>query len=1327
MFPSLGVVVELFGRFVTALVDTGAGVSLISLRLLRSFDVDISTLQQDSVRPLLTGVTGQSLSTCGVVSLKFRIGSFYTNHAFIVVGGVTHDLILGSDVLTASGCTLDLSRRVMHVGTTTVGLSVNQPACVVDQQSAASSDLCISDDAPCASASDSSTPCASASASSIPCVSTSSTPCASASASSTPCVSTSSTPCASASASSTPCVSASASPTSCASDSPTSCASDSPTPCASDGSTQCASDTSVRTTRVCLIDRLELPTNHVVFASCSLSESVSQDSLLVTPLDSFCQKHPAVQVGSSLVRSDHVVMSFINSSDTAVVLYPGTSVGSVASFSEVELDAETVCSATTADVPSRLKAIDDYLVSHCSHLSADVYDQLRSLLHEYHDVFSLQPTDAGYCDIYPHIIETGDARPIKQSVRRLPFHTRPALQSLLDDLLERGIISESSSPWAAPIVLVKKPDDSFRLCIDYRKLNSVTVPDAYPLPNIAETLDSLAGCSLFSTLDLATGYWQLAMDPTDKPKTAFTTPLGLYEFNVLPMGCCNGPATFQRVMDRLFGDLTHASDGPVTRVFFDDMAVASSSVSSSLSRLSTVFSRLRANNLKLRLSKCVFLSRRTKFLGVDVSARGIHTSESKIAALKKWSPPKSVSEVREFLGFTGYYRKFVPSYANIVAPLTALMKKGVPYVWSADCDTAFRVLRETMCSAPILAFPDFRPGAASFVLDTDASASGMGAVLSQQQEGQERVIAYASKSFNKAQRNYSVTERELLAVVTFASHFRHYLLGVQFFVRTDHQALKWLHSIPEPTGRKARWLETLADFRYVILHRPGRLHQNADTLSRFVTPSVSCETPAPDVLPLPPQVDGPASTSSSSSSWLPRESPAALRLCQMSDPDLVVVLSWFDDVQRVFHPPGDLQGTSRAVRRYASELSSLVVLEGVLYRSVDGVLQFVVPFSLQTKCLVMVHSVPAGGHFGYDKTLAKCRRHFFWPGMSSSVRLFVQCCQVCAAGKSSRQPVAPLVPMLGGYPGDLVAMDLVGPFPVTQSRNRYLLVCVDYFTRWPEAYPLPDITARTVAHAFVNGWVSRFGAPDRIHSDQGAQFESALFAQLCSLLQVRKSRTTPYHPAGDGLVERMNRTLITTLRLYARGHPESWDLHVPLCLLAYRTAVQKSTGETPASLMFGRELRLSADNIYGLPPEYQDVSTHEYVQRVQSVLQSTYARARATDAVAHRRMKDYYDRRVHGSPLQPGQYVWLLDTAVKPGESRKLHNPWTIRCPIAGWSSRRDRVGRRPTQTQAGTLQSPEALSACSQYVAASTSIHERTIVRCFAAAKYCVYLARLW
>ncbi|KAI4885901.1 hypothetical protein NFI96_005622 [Prochilodus magdalenae] len=404
------------------------------------------------------------------------------------------------------------------------------------------------------------------------------------------------------------------------------------------------------------------------------------------------------------------------------------------------------------------------------------------------------------------------------------------MQQEIQDMLSHGIISPSHSPWAAPVVLVRKKDGTLRFCVDYRKLNDVTVKDAYPLPRIDDALDSLTAAKWFSTLDLASGYWQVEIDAQDKEKTAFATRTGFFEFNVLPFGLCNAPSTFQRLMELVLADLQWTS----CLIYLDDIIVFGKTFEEHLGRLQVVLEKLKAANLKVKPSKCQLFAKEVQYLGHIISANGIMTDPGKVAVVKEWKVPRSQTEVRSFLGLASYYRRFVQDFATIARPLHKLTEKGAKMVWSAQCQDSFEELKRRLTMAPILAFPDpDKP----FLLDTDASDVGIGGVLSQIVDGRERVIAYASRALSRTERNYATTKKELLAVVIFMKQFRHYLLGRRFTLRTDHSSLRWLHSFDQPEGQIARWLEQLASFDYDIVHRPGKSHGNADALSRVpITP-----------------------------------------------------------------------------------------------------------------------------------------------------------------------------------------------------------------------------------------------------------------------------------------------------------------------------------------------------------------------------------------------------------------------------------------------------------------------------------------------------------
>jgi len=363
--------------------------------------------------------------------------------------------------------------------------------------------------------------------------------------------------------------------------------------------------------------------------------------------------------------------------------------------------------------------------------------------------------------------------------------------------------------------------------VDYRKINSVTHKDAYPIPRVDDTLDTLSGSTWFSTIDLKSGYWQVEMAPQDREKTAFCTQEGLFEFNVMPFGLCNAPATFQRLMDCVLAGLQWSS----CLVYIDDVIIIGRSFEEHLHHLQQVLDRLKLAGLKIQPSKCHFLQHKVNFLGHVVSNEGVLPDLSKTSKVKEWPTPTSVQEVQRFLGLANYYRRFVRNFASIAKPLHQATEKGKHFKWTDECEQAFLQLKGCLTSAPVLAMPDWTK---PFILDTDASDTGIGAVLSQcQSDGSEHVIAYASRLLTKPERNYCVTRKELLAVVTFLHHFRHYLLSKPFMVRTDHGALTWLQNFRSPEGQLARWLEKLQEYQFTIIHRPGRKHNNADALSRL--------------------------------------------------------------------------------------------------------------------------------------------------------------------------------------------------------------------------------------------------------------------------------------------------------------------------------------------------------------------------------------------------------------------------------------------------------------------------------------------------------------
>lgn len=964
---------------------------------------------------------------------------------------------------------------------------------------------------------------------------------------------------------------------------------------------------------------------------------------LLEPSVNLAQRHDVIAARSVAYASHSIPVRLMNPGNKTITLYKGTILGTFEpcvvkeqANQPVEVSATTKCSVGSNLFDLRTMAPGDRSL-------------LSPLLDEFSDVFSRGPDDIGRTNLVYHKIITRDAVPIRQPPRRVPIHRREQVGEMIKSMQKNRIIVPSESPWSSPVVLAMKKDGSLRFCVDFRRLNDVTVKDAYPLPRIDTILETVAGARYFSTLDLASGYWQVEIAPEDRQKTAFSTGNGLWEFNVLPFGCCNGPGTYQRLMDRVLAGLQWET----CAVYLDDVIVWSATVQDHMARLREIFTRLREAHLKLQPSKCQFLKSEVSFLGHRISEAGVATDPDKVGAVRNWPTPMNVEQLRTFVGFASYYRRFVKGFADIAAPLHRLTQKGLKFAWSDACNDAFNQLRQKLSTTPVLSAVRHD---GDFVLDTDASDTGLGVVLSQLQDGQERVIAYASCGLTKRERQYCVTRRELLAVVYGTKYFRHYLLGRPFLIRTDHNSLRWLRSFKNPEGQVARWLERLAEFEFTIQHRPGKSHANADGLSRLCR---QCGQEAEEQTTLPVSNITPEETVNK---WNPAWTVGEVQRSQEEDADISVIKKWLREGPRPSQQMVSGHGT--VVHSLWAQWDRLIhSTSGVLYRrwTEEGRVvkyQLVTPRTFREEIMKALHDSVTGGHLGMFKTSEKIRERFYWPGWQTDVELWCRQCAGCSARKPpAAKPRAPMVVRASGYPLQRIAIDLLGPLPRTEKGNKYIVVIADYFTKWTEAFALPNMEAGTVAAKIVEEFICRFGVPTEIHTDQGRQFESKLFAEMCSMLSIKKTRTTPYHPQSDGLVERFNRTLGAMLSQYVNDHHTDWDKNLCYVMLAYRSSVQETTRFTPHFLMFGREVRLPIDAVFGRPEPHEAENT-EWARELREALDTAYKIVRQKQGLKQKLQKDVYDRRCNGAPYQVGDRVWLYEPAIKTGLAKKLQHPW---------------------------------------------------------------------
>ncbi|MDD9818054.1 MAG: RNase H-like domain-containing protein, partial [Gammaproteobacteria bacterium] len=798
------------------------------------------------------------------------------------------------------------------------------------------------------------------------------------------------------------------------------------------------------------------------------------------------------------VQDDKIPVRLCNPSDASVHLYAGMKVGYLEPRDTGEFNTLSTFQDTTIRLVSTqsktLRATVKQMIANTA-VTNQQRDQLETLLIKHGDVFSIEG-ELGHTKVVKHTIPTSTTRPLRSPPRRIAQKQREEINRQVDNMLQQNVIRPSTSPWSSPIVLVPKKDGSARFCVDYRRLNSVTEGDAYPLPRIDDCLDALGGAKLFTTLDLASGYWQVEMDEDDRAKTAFTTHHGLYEFNRMPFGLKGAPQTFQRLMAAILG----SHQWETCLLYLDDIIIFSQTFEQHLHRLESILIKLKEAGLKLKPVKCSFLQTQVKFLGHVVSADGVAPDPLKVQAVATFPRPQNLEELRRFLGMASYFRKFIRNFASVACPLHRLTEKSVQFQWTSECQQAFTTLKQRLTEAPVLCYPDFTM---PFLVYTDASGSGLGAVLCQKNGNNEQVVAYASRTLTKAERHYSTTERECLGVVWAVKQFRVYLYGRRFLLCTDHNPLVWLRSCREPKGRLARWVLELEEYDYEMKYQPGTSIPHADALSR--TP---CTVAATQLQPL----------------WSEQE----IVNSQRDDPDIKMVLDHLR-LQLSQHQPN----TPKTVRHLLRQRDHLQLdpASGILYCLFDTkgkrLKQLLLPKKLVPEVLSLAHDHVCSGHLGVTRTVEKVRQRFYWPTMFKDITNWCRTCDKCGRKKMAPAPQhAPLQSMpIPQYPWQWVSTDIVGPFPCTKRGNKYVLTVTCGLTKWVEAFPIPNQEAQTVANILVNEVICRYGVPETLHSDQGTNFESSLFQEVCKQLGIHRSHITPYHPQGNGQVERFNRSL----------------------------------------------------------------------------------------------------------------------------------------------------------------------------------------------------------
>ncbi len=1006
-----------------------------------------------------------------------------------------------------------------------------------------------------------------------------------------------------------------------------------------------------------------------------------------------------------------------------------------------------------------------------SPISSEWKDRIYQTLNKHRSAFSQDDLDIGCTTAVKHSIKLNDETPFRQRSRRIPPADFEDARKHIRDLLAKKIIRESESPYASAIVLVRKKNGDLRLTVDYRWLNSRTIRDQYNIPKIEETLHSLSGAAWFSCLDLKSGYYQIEMEEEDKQKTAFWCPLGFYEFNRMPQGICNAPATFQRLMEKCIGDMAFTD----VLVYLDDLLVFSKTLEEHEEKLDRLLSRLEEYGLKLNPEKCQFIQPSVKCLGHVVSARGVETDPDKVKAVKTWPRPQHVRQLKSFLGFAGYYRRFIQGYSKIAKPLTDLMKLYEPVRkrgrgkvkvkatsrssreptrpspetpfddnWTEKCQVAFDTLIDRLTTAPTLQFADY---SAPFILHTDASTTGLGAALYQQHEGKLKPVAYASRGLSKSEANYPAHKLEFLALKwAVTEKFADYLYGAHFTVLTDNNPLTYVLTTAKLDATGQRWLAALVNYEFDIKYKPGKNNQDADGLSRrphapphedeeyvqlqdqiekmkhrflgkpletltiaslkvmtpkvaaTVTPStftaicenygirkrvVNCacatagrgstdievgidnddevkvevnlvQSISDSAEAIPPQFSDPSSLGQGS---LPGISAEQWKQLQLEDTNIAPILQPLSIGQKI--SKAELGKLSPEAKLLVRQWDKLIFRNGVLYRQTTGLdgrkkWQLVLPGKYRVEAMEGLHDQV--GHPSFERTLDLVRSRFYWPLMQSTVEDHCHTCERCIRRKARAVTAAPLVSIKTSRPMELLCMDYLKIEPdVKDTRN--ILVITDHFTRYAFAIPTRDQKATTVAKALWENVFIHYGFPERLHSDQGRDFESRVIKELCHLLGIRKSRTSSYHAQGNGQCERFNQTLLNLLGTLEDEKKENWRPHVAPLVHAYNCTRNEATGMSPYFLMFGRDPHLPIDLRLGVSPDSEGPVSHQrYAQNLKDRLRKAHHLASEKAEKRAAANKQRYDAKVREFSIKPGDRVLVKNVRLRG--HRKLADRW---------------------------------------------------------------------
>ena len=1047
----------------------------------------------------------------------------------------------------------------------------------------------------------------------------------------------------------------------------------------------------IRVTQNCTIP----PRSEAVIAT--LSDKPYNGQFLLTPLPTVYQKNISLAHSVVSINNRKTQCRILNPTDAPVSLHKRTTLATVTPVSDKQIftyeKSQTVPEKPTVDLDAQFNALKDLGIEvDATDYTHHQKQQLVNFLYSNRDLFTSDVCSLPGTNLVTHTIDTGDAQPIRQRPYRHSPEAKKEIDRQISKLLDSGIIEESDSAWSSPVVLVKKKSGDYRLCVDMRKVNAVTKPIFFPLPLLEDVFQKIAenNASVFSVCDFTSGFFQIFLDDASKPKTAFTTHRGNYQYRRLPFGLQGAPASFQILMARTLGNILFS----YALCYVDDVLLFSRSPEQHIEHLSEVFDRFRQANLRLNPSKCKFALRQVTYLGHVLSKDGVACDPSKIEVIKSFPVPKNAQQLRSYFGIVNYYRKFIQSFSIKTANLRSLLKRDAKFVWNSVHQQEFDFCKQALTSAPVLGLPNMQK---PFILTTDASCSGIGYILSQLDDnGHEHPICFGGRGLKRAEVNYTVSELECLAIIEGTKCYHPYLISQPFTIVTDHVSLTYLNTLKAGKSRLQRWSLHLQSYTFTIKHKAGKLLTHADGLSRREYPpppdedddtlddsaylttidtnpfDCTVNTKHPDRSrrqlheinfvydrPIPSNTDSPDATGNTSdiAPVTAMSNDTEISAAQRTCPDFQEIIEYIES--------GKLPDSDVAARKIIFDNEQYTIIDDTLYhlytprhKNKDKVhpvvQQLCLPRTKRDEVTKAYHD--QNSHIGFDKLYESLRSKYYWPRMYADLSEYVRSCTEC---QQTKRPTHSKKAPLKSLPvEDVFArfhLDYLGPLPVSNG-FRYILVAIDSTSLYPEIHPTKTCDADETAKVLYEQIFCRYGCPLSILTDRGSCFRSSLINALCKIFKVKQIFTSSFHPQTNSRAEHFNSVILKSLRIYCTKESD-WSNLLPAIAMSHRASTTTSHGFSPFEVLFGTKMRTPIDTSI-----INDVRTSP---NIDIYLQHMLPKIELTREIAKQNIRDcnkitqfYYDRHAAFPRYSIGQKVLLYDSTTPKGVCKKLKRRW---------------------------------------------------------------------